>query len=137
MEWLSHLENVYLTYKLPNCSPELFTILHSQQQCRSISVALYPCQTWYCQSVFLILSILICRGQLRYHWGGQFAWSLFKYLLTICISTFLKYLLKNTCQLFIGLSSYWVVRIIFIVSKSPLSDICIMNIFSQSSGLPF
>lgn len=107
------------------------TILCSQQQCMRVSVSLYPCQhlVW---SMFLILAILICIFLMT-----SDAEHLLMCISALCISSswcicsdLLHVLKKLGCLV----SRYWILRVLYILDTSSLTDIC-FTLFTPSLWL--
>lgn len=107
------------------------TILCSQQQCMRVSVSLYPCQhlVW---SMFLILAILICIFLMT-----SDAEHLLMCISALCISSSwcicsdLLHILKKLGYL---VSRYWILRVLYILDTSSLTDIC-FTLFTPSLWL--
>lgn len=94
----------------------------------------------YCLN-FFILAMLV--GVKLYHFDVHFPWwltmlSIFFVLMAICVSTLEKCLFKYFVHYLIGLSFYyWVVRTLYVLDMSSLSEIRFANLFSHPVGCLF
>lgn len=133
MKLLGHMLTLHLTFKeVPDCFPKQLQHLHFHQQHMRVPISPHPCQHLFL-SIFLMIAILVgVKMVSHYGFNLHFAHgemlNFFMCLLSICVSSLKKCLLRSFAHFQLGYLSYhnWVLRVLYVFYEFFISSLWVI-----------